>query len=462
MVGLKEFTMRWLRKNMVPLTITQVSTLDEWLLHAPYSEARKLELKKLYDYCLQNGFLFFDKKGRPVKAAYCKCFLKDEGYPSFKFARGIFSRTDFFKVFCAPWFKSIEKQLFTRKEFIKKIPVSVRSDYIDANFIYNTSVLDEVAVHTLNTDYSSFECSFSRELIEACEEQLYYYMLQDIPDCNFVLDTVMKVLKGINVLKFRNVTAKVVARRMSGEMNTSLGNGFANLMIYLYLIEIHQCDNLFVLVEGDDLLAQYKGPLFTLSDYEQFGLIVKTVYCKGPNEASFCGQLYDAESKIVIADPIKVILNFGWTDINMIGCKQKKILEQLRAKSLSYAFQYHQCPIIYPLAQTFIRLTFQYKVGKLRDKHRQQMLEKFMKFNNKLDLTLREIPLSAREFMQNRFGISIADQLEFENYLDGLKEILPLSHNSIERYIPQVMRDFDDHYVRLVDQVCALRCDLQF
>jgi len=441
-----------------PLKPQQVPTLEEWLEKASYPEARKKELKKLYDKSLQEGFLFFDQKGFPSRSSYCKCFVKDEGYPTYKFARGIFSRTDFFKVFCAPYFKAIEEVIFKRKEFIKKVPVLSRPQYILDNFLLNASLGDDLEMHTLNTDYSSYECSFSKEMMESCEEVLYRYMLQDIPDSAQKLDIMMKVLKGTNVLKFRNVTAKVKARRMSGEMNTSLGNGFANLMIYLYLCELHGCENMFCLVEGDDLLAQYKGRLFTIADYAEFGLIVKTVYVVNPNTASFCGQLFDLDSKIVIADPIKVLLNFGWSDLSALGARHPKRMALLRAKAYSYAYQYFQCPIIYPLAQLFLRLTSGFKVAVLKDTWRNMMSV----FGQERDLTISCIPSSARLFMQTQFGIKIQDQLAFENYLDSLTVVQPLQHESMESYIPLVTRQFDDRYVKTVDLFCAFRSNLQF
>jgi len=445
---------------MVPLSASAVPSVEVWLSKAPYPEARKRELKKLYDYCLQEGFTFFDSRGFPSRAAYCKCFLKNEGYPTYKFARGIFSRTDFFKVYCAPYFKAIEDVLFRRKEFIKKIPVAQRAAYIDSNYLYNTSLKDEFALHTLNTDYSSFECSFSKDMIESCEEVFYRYMLQDVPDSAHVLDVIMKVLKGTNVLKFRSIVAKVQARRMSGEMNTSLGNGFTNLMVYLYLCELKSCENRFVLIEGDDLLAQYYGPLFTVADYEQFGLIVKTVYVNGPNEASFCGQLYDRDSHILIADPIKVILNFSWTEISQLGCRDRKLRTFLRAKALSYAYQYYQCPIIYPLAQTFLRLTCDSKVGKIQDGWRNYLVKCAQRSG--FDFLKRDIPDSARMFMFKQFHITVADQIAFEQYLDNIHVVQPLQHDSIDRYITGVCKEFDLRYVRHVDTFCAMRSNLQF
>jgi len=81
---------------------------------------------------------------------------------------------------------------------------------------------------------------------------------------------------------------------------------------------------------------------------------------------------------------------------------------------------------------------------------------------SKLDLTRRDIPFTAREFMLNKFGITIAHQLAFENYCDNLTVIQPLKHSSFDEYIPQVMRDFDNRYVKSVDTFCAARCNLQF
>jgi len=247
---------------------------------------------------------------------------------------------------------------------------------------------------------------------------------------------------------------------MSGEMNTSLGNGFSNLMTYLYLCECNGCTNLFVLVEGDDLLAQYKGRLFTADDYVKLGLLVKAIYLNNPNEASFCGQLFDIDSLTVITDPIKVCLTFGWSDISLMGARKRKYLSMIRAKALSYAHQYYQCPVIYPLMQNLIRLTSEYTKVKFRDKHLSYMYAQAIRSKN--DLSVRNISDSTRLFMQDKYGLSVSDQLAFEAYSDGLSTIQPLEHPVIERYITPVMKQFDERFVKEVDSYTAFRCNLSF
>jgi len=445
---------------MKPLDSSQLLTIDQWLEMSNYPINRKVELRKLYTKMQHEGFNFFSSKGSVCRAAMCKCFIKDEPYSKYKYPRGIFSRNDIFKIYCAPYFKSIENVLFKRKEFIKKIPVLDRPSYIMKHYICGTSVRDEINVHTLNTDYSSYECSFSKEMMESCEFVLYDYMLRDLPDSSNILSVFRQVLTGVNVLKFRNVTAKVKARRMSGEMNTSLGNGFSNLMIYLYLCELKQAQNMFVLVEGDDLLAQYNGPLFTIADYQQFGLIVKTIYLNGPNEASFCGQLFDTETKTVVTDPVKVILNLGWTDMSYCGSRQKRKLELLRAKALSYAYQYYQCPIIYPMAQAFIRLTNGSRYRFSHDQYKESFLQEMLV--SKIDIEYRNVSMSSRIFMASRFGVSIADQISIEKYFDSLQAILPLSCEAFEKYLVPIYSEFDARYVKQTNTFLAFRSDLTF
>ncbi len=85
---------------------------------------------------------------------------------------------------------------------------------------------------------------------------------------------------------------------MSGEMNTSLGNGFSNLMFMLYACEIQgiECDGI---VEGDDgafALSLKPGQKFDESIFAEMGLTIKLEKHTDLMSMSFCGILCAEEA----------------------------------------------------------------------------------------------------------------------------------------------------------------------
>ena len=90
--------MKWVRNflrtcGLVPLPPDSDTTVDEYLEHVNHPEWRKKELREAAE--RSNGVITH-------KDIRCKCFIKDETYTEFKHSRGIFSRTDAFKVKVGP------------------------------------------------------------------------------------------------------------------------------------------------------------------------------------------------------------------------------------------------------------------------------------------------------------------------------------------------------------------------
>lgn len=260
-------------------------------------------------------------------------FAKDENYVEFKHARGIYARDDVAKCYFGPFFKCIENQLYKHPAFIKHVPVDERAEYI-------SEMLDVPGNVFIQTDYSSYESHFSPKLMKSCEFVLYEYMLRDVPRGLEGLWVMKTVLQGVNPIKNKFFSCVITACRMSGEMNTSLGNGFANLMLYSF-----QCSRLGIeavgVVEGDDGLFSAKpGKHPTTDMFTESGCIIKLNTFTSLSEASFCGLLFDETDKQIITDPVKVLLKFGWTTKQYAGARQNKLKSLMRVKAMSTLVQY--------------------------------------------------------------------------------------------------------------------------
>lgn len=282
----------------------------------------------------------------------CNSFSKVETYMEFKYARSINSRTDVFKVFSGPFFAAIEAVVFSMPEFIKHIPVKDRPAYI----FERLSSYSKFYV----TDYTSFEGSFSPAIVNACEMQLYEHMLGAFPN---EVKIIKDALTGTNQCDFRDYSVKVDGTRMSGDMCTSLGNGFTNLMISLFtaykssgLAEGSFKDpSLEGVYEGDDAILGTDVDL-DLTVPSRLGFMLKQIEQPNLYLTSFCGLMLSRELTSM-ADPRKVLLNFGWSHSPLALASSRMAKSLCRAKAMSLIYEYPRCPVVSALARTWLLKT---------------------------------------------------------------------------------------------------------
>lgn len=163
--GLRRFTKRWIKKNLKPLSTDTDVSFETWLARLNATASRKLGLKRLKD---KDISIFSD-----MRNFHNKSFMKDESYREYKYPRAINSRSDEFKIYSGPIFKCIEDIVYRHPAFIKHVPVSERPAYIKR-------MLYRVGSSYIETDYTSFEALFTKEIMLAVEMQLYEYMTSEI------------------------------------------------------------------------------------------------------------------------------------------------------------------------------------------------------------------------------------------------------------------------------------------
>lgn len=331
----RDYVRNWVREHLNPLS--GVPNFEEWLASTSYNMARKDELRRVHDSL--HGSHPSKKQNSKVAS-----FIKTESYPEFKHARWINSRSDHFKVYSGPYFKAIEKAVFDLPWFIKHVPVPERCSNIIA--------MMRDGARYVATDYTSFEAHFHPLFMAACEGELYSYMLQNCGDAAKIIPS---VIMGVNHGRTRRGVSFVLkGRRMSGDMCTSLGNGFSNLMIWSFLC--HKMGTVWDgRVEGDDgIFAVYSGKVPTPAQYAELGFTIKMEIGSDPRVMGFCGIV--AADGQNIRDPRDFLANFGWTSSFLHG--SEKLMDRLlRSKALSAAWETPHCPIIRAIADRALFLT---------------------------------------------------------------------------------------------------------
>lgn len=429
---LRKFVQEWIEKNMTPLEPTSDTSVPTWIEKTNYPRWRKEQLlekwKKISD----------PKDKRHFKV---KSFMKDETYPEYKHARAINSRTDEFKTMVGPIFKLIEKELFKLDWFIKKVPLIDRPKFITERIGHGRKFFA--------SDYVAYESHFTRETMELIEFQLYDYMTQLLPDANLFKFFVHNVLGGTNECVFKFFEVQVKATRMSGEMCTSLGNGFSNLMLMLFECSEKGCTGVTGVVEGDDGLFTADGELPTAEDFARSGFTIKIELFDRLSDASFCGLIFDPKDQVIVTNPLPELASFGLTTGRYARSSHRRKMELLKCKSISLAYQYGGCPILTSLAKYGLRITKNYraKAGYMNEWERAQFLEAKLYSKG----VIREVPRNTRLLVERLYGITIETQIRVEEYLDSLEVEMELEIPALDHLIPQHWKHYWFFYATQIE-----------
>lgn len=425
---LKRFTDLWLKHNLKPLSEDEVPSFEEWLSSTTYTQKRQDQLAKLWR-----------EKGGNIKLKdllKLKSFLKDETYPEYKYPRCINSRVDLAKCFFGPIVAAISKKVFSLPWFIKNTPVA------DRPIAIRDTLLTPDGEYTF-TDYTAFEAHFIPLIMKATQFRLFNYMTQRLSIHNMLMDFLHQCIAGRNICVFKFVSITVNGVRMSGEMDTSLSNGFTNLMNFLYLCQQNNAVDVRGFVEGDDGLFIVRPTTAnpTEQQFSNLGFTIKIGKTKNLSEASFCGQVYDMDDLIVVTDPTEVVARLGWTNQKYVQATEKTKLELLRAKALSLAYQYNGCPILSALGHRLIQLTNHITIRKsIIDQMDEWERTRF------LQATLTAIPVKypgagTRALVEKLYSIPIWKQIKIE------REIQSYSFGPFRMDL-----DYPDHWVDYIDR----------
>lgn len=426
---LRTTTRSWIERRGIERVDSEESfEFEEWLRTRHYTEKRKAELRKIHEEIVD--LLERNDEGE-LKNFKVKLFCKDENYVDFKLNRGIYAREDVAKVFFGPACAKIEEILYQQPEFIKHVPVKDRGDYIFKR-------LYEDGARYVATDYSSYECHFDKARMENCEFVLYEHVLSSTARGKVILDIMAEVLQGDNRVYSRFFKGTVKARRMSGEMTTSLGNGFGNLMMMtdVCLSLGIDWDDIIGVVEGDDGLFRFTGVTPTKADFNACGCDIKLDTYLRISDASFCGLLFDEVDRQVIKDPYDIICSIGVLSKQYSNARRGKQLALLRAKALSTLYQYPGCPVIAEMSKHILRQTKHIDLRNVIEKNlsydqfdRERYFEALKNHQYNADI---KIGMGTRLLFSELYGMTVETQLRLEEYFRTAMTLEPFKDDFID------------------------------
>jgi hypothetical protein len=243
-----------------------------------------------------------------------------------------------------------------------------------------------------------------------------------------------------------------VEARMSGEMSTSVSNGFSNLMVMLYTCERVGCTEVVGVVEGDDGLFKMNGTPPTTEDFAVVGFHIKLDVYHELSEASFCGMVFDEEEKAIITEPFRAICNFGWASRQYLFASDAKLLELLRSSAMSMRAQYSRCPMLAELAEYGLRVTAsvpKHRVIKTVSHMRTCEYEKDMLISGLAVESFGGIEIGPRTRMlfERRFGVPVSAQLAFEEFMRQKTDLSPINFPLLNELAPTEYKDMWSTYV---------------
>lgn len=380
-------------------------TLVEWLPNCHYDLRTQLKMMETMD-DVKHFFQF-------PKDAVREGHGKRETNLSFKTARSIIALTTVGKCVEGPMAKTMEQMVYRIENFIKHVPGYKRAEWLTDRFKGTQEVYE--------TDFTSFESGF-REPIMLIECWIYSYLLSWHPQSGEFLT---KILSSQTTVKFKWYTLKMTARRMSGEMVTSLGNGLMNLFLCLYI----GADRETLTVEGDDGLFTARNGVDT-SRAERLGFSLKIERRPSVLKSSFCGMMMSKDG-VSFTNPRKVLLNFGWSHSPLVNGGKQMRRRLLRAKALSLLYEHPQCPILFVLSRRMIELTS--GVDPLFDKSywTQHLLDQVATRKEEIYRLNSQGPsYEARCEFDECYGITVAEQIEIEEYIASHDET-PMENDAV-------------------------------
>lgn len=426
----KNFVRNLLYNTVTPLEPHELMTYPEFRESIPHPEWRKLQLDEaLEEY----------PKTSPKSHSSIKSFIKREMFLEPKIPRSINARCDKAKVKYGPMVKSIERKFYDELGyFAKHIPPIDRPRIIKERFSHFQ--------HIYCSDYTAFESHMTPRMMRVNESQFIRYMMQYANPK--LAKQYIRMLEGKNVPKSSALSVSVYGVRQSGEMSTSLSNGFTNMASIIYMLwrklgrpnlSSEKFWNQFdLLIEGDDALIGYNGEFeLTEADFSEVGLTSKIEKHRTIETTRFCQIAFQQDDMKPIADVRRSIQKIFFTMAQGFKGKLSKMLQFQQAKARSLLYEFPACPVVTSIGKALLRLSAGAEpIFEDNWKHKPSLteIEKLIAEN--------KFSMKSRIFVEQTQNISIQTQLEIEKLFDELKENRVLNLDKYNLFPPSVARDY--------------------
>jgi len=362
----------------------------------------------------------------PKRIAMIKSFIKREMFEEPKYPRTINARCDAAKVKYGPMIRAIEKCFYDEMGyFAKHIDVAERPKMIKTRF--------QRFEHIYCSDYSAFESHMTPQMMQICESQLYKFMMKHVPKGSKLATEYSAMLEGENTPQNKDLKVKVNGIRQSGEMSTSLGNGFTNMSLIIYMLwkkygkpslnDIKFWNSFDLLIEGDDALIGYNGQFeLTEQDFASIGLTSKIEKHDSVETTRFCQIAFQCDDLENVGEIRRILKKTFFTIASGFKSQPHKLMKYMQAKARSLLYEFPACPIITSIGKCLLRNSVGTEpVWEDSWKHHPSLTEvnELLKTHKFTDRT--------RQFIARHQHISESTQKEIESIFDAIEKPGPIN-----------------------------------
>lgn len=396
-----KFSRHFIKHNIRPIPngLSEDLLLEEWLAHSKYNKEKKQTLREL------NAKMRAHEIPRRQYLALTS-FIKSEFYEEPKEARIINSRSDAFKSRIGPFIHAAEKYVYD-DHFIKHCTPAQVVERMKAK-AKGFEVFYE-------TDYSSFEGSFTSTFLSQIELYFLTRLFYNYPE---IVSLITLALTSKNKATFRSkYVAEFYGSRMSGEMWTSMCNGFMNKLLVEYVAKRSNA-HVDYLVEGDDgFICSNKELMWDLTKLCGFKLKCDVVF--DPMKIQFCSLRVCGDK--LVPNITRTLKHYGYIIDSQLsralstGSKrsERKLREIQLAKAQSLLATSSGIPILQSIADQQIRVL---KGTYLNSKYYDWWESEFYDLSN-----ARRTPITqeVRNYVASEFNIPIDLQIELERQIES-------------------------------------------
>lgn len=365
--------------------------------------------------------------GQPAAVDYvAKAFGKEEFLPATdKSLRIICPRSDIVVVREGRVFRTIDHWWAKHGPTVKLVPIPDRMRYISGLF---GPLSGAAPKYYLCTDFTSFEHSLTPLVMRNTELQWIKYLIRNDEFQREDFRSFQQCLGKQSRIRFKHGVAKVNSR-MSGDVDTSTGNGMVNwTVIYAITRRLGWTGPLRGVVEGDDGIFAVDGPL-PMRDGQpdaagfaaiaaEFGFTLKLEVHEDFNECGFLQMFYDDTNDTTLVDPVKKLATVSVT-LSPAATTPAATLELQYAKNLSLLVEARAVPVVTAFALMNKRILESHGVHTPRwdraDWYHDQL---FRPIVNRIDWRTWNLPPSpyGRRQVERLFGVPVSEQIAFEEW----------------------------------------------
>lgn len=402
-------------KYITPLKpgLTFESALRDWMDHCKrYTLKKKNALYTLLQEMLKGGYeAKYHGVNDPMGLRVINVFQKSENYPEVKEPRAISACSQECKALLGGFLHAIDKHAIATTPFFVK---GMNPWTIDEKVKQMSSRWSLY----MGSDYSSYEGSQDYQWVNLIEKRIYEEWLKNYPEVWNYLKQIYE--EGHDIYYKKRYFGHINGKRMSGDVQTSIGNGISNAVIWSY-VSYKMNIPIEFLVEGDDAFICSDSPL-DVNIVRDLGFDCKI---DGPsfNYEDICflsrykwqGNVFGNIPKII--DKIGVVKSRHFTKRFKDGSNRsmREIEDYAYTKAYCFLFMYTGTPIIDPLCRAIMRLSNgHFNIGLMEDHY-------FERLGDNFKIKPKPIKMCVRRRVAELWPqFPVAYQLELEAQLNNL------------------------------------------